>query len=98
MRQMESVTDSVLFDEKIRAWWEELYLNLSVILDDHHTPVIVALSRKMPRFIEWFKRNYAYLEGVDLLDSIEITSELAIPFISITIHLRTGVSFWPMMC
>lgn len=78
---MESVTGSVLFDEKIRAWWEELYLNLSVILDDHHTPVIVALSRKMPRFIEWFKRNYAHLEGVDLLDSIEITSELAIPFI-----------------
>lgn len=81
MRQMESVTDGVLFDEMIRTWWDELYLDLSVILEAHHTPVITALSRKMPRFFEWFKRNYAHLEGVGLLDSIEIISELAIPFI-----------------
>lgn len=81
MRQMESVTDGVFFDEMIRTWWDELYLDLSVILEAHHTPVIIALSRKMPRFFEWFKKNYAHLEGVGLLDSIEISSELAIPFI-----------------
>lgn len=72
---------STLFDEKVREWWDALYFHILDIREDGRTPIIVALSRKMPRFIDWFKNNYSQLEGVQILDEVEVTSELAIPFI-----------------
>lgn len=66
--------------------------NIKEITGRGHHPVIVAVSRKMPRFIEWFKSNYnsftssffRTLFGHDiepLLNITEIISEIALPFL-----------------
>lgn len=48
-------------------------------------PVLIALSRKMPRFIEWFQQIYSPNANdnfnTEILEKTEITTEIAIPFI-----------------
>lgn len=69
------------FDKEVRAWWESLSSLITKKKNEKKSLIIVALSRKMPRFIEWFKNNYSFLPDIKLLDEVEITSELAIPYL-----------------
>lgn len=81
MKPTEVDRNNSLFEEKVNDWWAFLNLMLSDIKDKGKTPVIIAISRKMPRFIEWFKNNRASQEDLEILNDIEITSEIALPFI-----------------
>lgn len=66
---------------------EDWLTNLSNTLDGIHKrgnrPIMLALSRKMPRFIEWIKvkyKTYAAKQSWDLILNTELSTELAIPF------------------
>lgn len=69
----------------MRKWWSHLKFILKDVAEMDYKPIIIAISRKMPRFLEWF-RSEAYkidtfFADANILDDIEITTELAIPFL-----------------
>lgn len=74
-----------IFYEPIAKWWFNLENMIEEILYLGKTPVLVALSRKMPRFFEWFKyhfREESKLKfDLSILQNVELTTELALPFI-----------------
>lgn len=73
-----------LWEAHIRSWWSSLVSQINDAKEKGKRPILIALSRKMPRFISWFRQIYndpELEEGPRLLDEVELTTELAIPFI-----------------
>lgn len=73
------------FVHLVNIWWTNLEHMISAIHARGNKPVLIALSRKMPRFMDWFREKFCKETGIDLdlsiLDKVELTTELAIPFI-----------------
>lgn len=71
-------------DDAIERWWNTLLNRVIQIRNSGYVPVLVALSRKMPRLIEWVIQSYIpkhpELRPADVLNDCEITTELSIPF------------------
>lgn len=69
----------------IRAWADDLCLLIDKIKHKGNTPMLIALSRKMPRFIDWvIETNADHVlpdNVVETIQNTELTTELAIPFI-----------------
>lgn len=71
-------------DDEIAKWWVNLVDRINNIKESGRTPVLVALSRKMPRLLEWIR--YAFLPKHpdlpvwDEISDCELTTELALPF------------------
>lgn len=84
---MESEQLSALVEQAILSWWTKLVRRIGSIKESGRTPVLVALSRKMPRLLEWIRKSYIpslpddrKLPDPELVYSCEITTELSIPF------------------
>lgn len=73
------------FIHLVNIWWRGLEQMMKDIIARGNKPVLIALSRKMPRFMDWFRENFPKLVGarldLSILDKAELTTELAIPFI-----------------
>lgn len=71
-------------DEAIEKWWTVLAGRILLIKESGRTPVLIALSRKMPRFMEWLRQSFLPsrqdLPEAGVLDGCELTTELSIPF------------------
>lgn len=67
----------------INEWWTKLVARVEEIRRSGDKPVLVALSRKMPRLIDWLRDVYLpahpELPSIDILDDCELTTELSIP-------------------
>lgn len=68
------------FDQLVNEWLERLSIHIGDIVNQKRTPILIALSRKMPRFIDWVKTSGRYEKAI-CLNEFEITTELALPFI-----------------
>lgn len=83
------LTDKEVYDEFIglvNIWWNNLTGTIKSIVNRGNVPVLVALSRKMPRFLEWAKNyvlqnNADTMNGIGLMESAEVVTELALPFL-----------------
>lgn len=66
-------------------WWRHLEDIIGEIRSQGGSPVVIAISRKMPRLVNWFCKicPEAKLQGFgfDCLRDVIFTSELAIPFL-----------------
>lgn len=82
---MEEYSPEERFLLDVEYWWIRLYNRIRRFQNANRRPVLIAVSRKMPRFIEWFRiegyKKIAHCPDVNILDGIEITTEIAIPFI-----------------
>lgn len=75
--------DSV--SQYIKGWWLDLCNIIGEIVSSGKEPILVTLSRKMPRFVQWIldTRIGGLLAPADIsaVKNVEITTELALPFI-----------------
>lgn len=80
---VDSDFESFIMEVYVDMWRQRLRHIVRRCLSAERRPVLVALSRKMPRFVNWFRENYldSFDEDRKLLDSLELTTELAVPFI-----------------
>ena len=80
---MSKIIISEKFIQQVKDWWIKLFTHIKETQDQGKKPILIALSRKMPRFIEWFKSAKEFEDGPDrnILNDLEITTELALPFI-----------------
>ncbi|MDE7100286.1 MAG: hypothetical protein K2O05_00345, partial [Anaeroplasmataceae bacterium] len=80
---MPEIIISEEFIQQVKDWWIKLFTHIKETQDQGKKPILIALSRKMPRFIEWFKSAKEFEDGPDrnILNDLEITTELALPFI-----------------
>ncbi len=71
-------------DESLIAWWKALIDRIKIIKENGNVPVLIALSRKMPRLVDWFVHTFLPehpdLPPKDLFEECELTTELSIPF------------------
>lgn len=82
---MDSRDLDATFHNYVEYWWLYLDSLIEECRRAHRRPVLIALSRKMPRFIDWFREYYAPVflpeANIDFFESLELTTEIAIPFI-----------------
>lgn len=73
------------FNQLVTDWWNSLEKKLTDAATQGKEVVLIALSRKMPRFLCWFKNHFHLFsqnpDSKNILDNVELTTELAIPFI-----------------
>lgn len=79
-------TDKYLmkFHEYIKRWYADFRTALETILSGGRKVYVVAISRKMPRFVKWMlaHNDILQLTGLEsLLDSTIFTTEHALPFL-----------------
>lgn len=77
-------SESLTYENYIRDWYSGFKDLVEGILEAGKTLYVIAISRKMPRFFSWLKKEERYygVEGLGaLLDKVEYTTEHAIPFI-----------------
>lgn len=72
-------------DSAIVSWWDTLSKRIALIKEQGGYPVLIALSRKMPRLFNWLTTFYIPTHHPDLyikevLDGCELTTELSVPF------------------
>ncbi len=81
---MDNDNESLSVDSAISNWWLTLANRIQTARESGLTPVLIALSRKMPRLIEWltqtFLEQHPELPPKEILDACELTTELSIPF------------------
>lgn len=81
---MDNDNVSKLVESAISDWWISLTARIQTIKESGLTPVLIALSRKMPRLIEWltqtFLEKHPDLPGKEILADCELTTELSVPF------------------
>lgn len=81
---MDNDNVSKLVESAISNWWISLTTRIQTTKESGLTPVLIALSRKMPRLIEWlthtFLENHPDLPGKEILADCELTTELSVPF------------------
>lgn len=73
-------------DQSVKEWWMKLCTRIGSIKKDEKRVVIVALSRKMPRFFKWVKDVFLKEQGeglcsFDIVEECEMITEHAIPFV-----------------
>ena len=75
--------ENAIFVNGVRKWWMDLNTLVSEIKARGNRPILVALSRKMPRLMHWISSNSDCLNDVNpqLLETNELITELAIPFL-----------------
>lgn len=70
-----------MWEPRIKTWWDHLMIQIKGIREKNKRPVLIALSRKMPRFMSWLKSPCADANiDSSILNDIELTTELALPF------------------
>lgn len=76
---------SGICERHIDTWIQVFFPKLESLIADGKKPVIVAISRKMPRFLDWIMKHYmdeiSRQKYQPILDKCEIVTELAIPFL-----------------
>lgn len=81
---MESNNVVLNVDTALVRWWTTINERIRLLKQDGKRPVLIALSRKMPRLIEWFLYNFLpkhpELPSKELFTECELTTELSIPF------------------
>ena len=80
---MDNDSVSQLVDSHLIRWWKVLTKRIETIRDSGNVPILIALSRKMPRIIDWFIHTflpkYPDLPSREFFDECELTTELSIP-------------------
>lgn len=75
----------IFFNQFVTDWWYSLEEKLRDSASQERNVVLIALSRKMPRFLRWFKKNIAGFttnpDSMHLLNDVELSTELSIPFL-----------------
>lgn len=70
-------------EQSISTWWKSFDALIRRILEAGRRPVVVALSRKMPRLLKWmrdvFIPEHPGLPSPDFLERCEVTTELSLP-------------------
>lgn len=81
-------SDFLIFVEDVRKWWINLNILVGEIKSREKRPILVALSRKMPRLMNWILGTPHLKESItpNLISDEEIITELALPFL----HSHTG--------
>lgn len=74
-------------DVAIVNWWNTLKKRITLIKDSQNVPVLIALSRKMPRLFKLLTEQYLpefhpEIPIKAILEGCELTTELAIPFLA----------------
>lgn len=75
------------FDHRIADWLDKLASRIAETRAHlGETPVLIAISRKMPRLLNWILNEWhpgEYDSQKDSIKSVELTTEIALPFIAL---------------
>lgn len=81
----------------IKDWAENLCMLIKQIKHKGNIPMLIALSRKMPRFIDWVIETKADAilsdDVIDTIKNTELTTELALPFIFFQSQTQKSLEF-----
>lgn len=78
---MESVKTSLDLEALCSNGLSTLIAAISKSKQNGHTPMVLAISRRMPHILSWFKNTLASDQQKSILNDTEIITEIALPFI-----------------
>lgn len=82
---MEIAVAFAYIKDRVESWAYRLFSMIEDIEKRGYKPMLIALSRKMPRFLDWVIETRANgvlpANIVKVISDVELTTELAIPFI-----------------